>query len=357
MRKLIVSLALSMGLSAYAGAKIEWDHIHHNFGAFNEDSGPVTAIFTLYNTGDEPLVITGARANCGCTTPTYSADMVQPGDSATLTVSYDPGGRPGRFEKFVFVDTNTEPKQSKLSIKGVSVGSSSTIQGRYPVSVGQLRLTHPAALLGSVIRGKVKSVFEAGYNASTDTLSPTVTDVPAWLNVKPYPERVPPGEQMSFSFLVTSDRVPFWDTVIDTVTVRPFPESTDLLRMPVIVTVTEDFSSLSDRQKADGPTVRFDKERLDSVVLGENGADVDLIIHNDGKNPLKLRRIYTSTKDVTINVRPDQAIKGGKSQAVRIHLPGDCLSDSKASAVILNVITNDPFNPRKTVTIPVTRQH
>lgn len=355
MRKIIVSLALAMGLTAYAGAKIEWDHIRHDFGAFNEDSGPVTAIFKFYNTGDEPLVITGARANCGCTTPTYSADVVLPGDSARLSVSYDAGGRPGRFEKYVYVDTNTDPQQSKLSIKGVSVGNSTTLQGKYPVTAGPLRLAHPAALLGSVTRNKVKSMHEAGYNASTDTLTPVISDIPQWLTVKAYPETVPPGEQVSLSFFITSDRIPLWDTVVDTITIRPDAQISETFRMPVIVTVNEDFSKLTDRQKAEGPIVRFEKERLDPVMLGNNGADVDLKIYNDGKSPLKIRRIYTATKNVRVDVRQDQTIKSGKSQTIRIHIPADCLNGSNASAVMFTVVTNDPFNPRKSITIPITR--
>lgn len=353
MRKLFILAALAVGLTSYAGAKIEWDRQRYDFGAFNESTNTVTAEFVYRNTGDEPLVITGARANCGCTTPRYTADVLQPGDSAILSVTYDAGGRPGRFEKKIYVDTNTEPKRSTLTIRGVVVGNPSTVSGRYPVAVGDLRLAHSAALLGSINRGEVKAVFESGYNASVDTLRPVVTEVPEWLQVKPVPEQVPPGEQVSFSFYVMSSKVPGWDLVTDTVVIRENPGSDIALRMPVIVTVKEDFSQLSDKQRINSPIVRFDRERLEPVVLNDDNTTAYFTIFNDGKDPLKIRRVYTLTPGVKVDVKPDQTVKSGKSQTVGVAIPRDCLKGSEASAVILNVITNDPVTPKRSVTIPV----
>lgn len=354
MRKVGLFLALAVGFAAYAGANIKWDHTRHDFGAFDESLGAVTARFVLYNTGDEPLVITGARANCGCTTPTYTADIVQPGDSAVLSVAYDPGGRPGRFEKKVYVDTNTEPKRSTLTITGVSVGSSASVEARYPVAVGPLRMAHSAALLGSMNRGHVKSVFESGYNASTDTLRPSVENVPKWLDVKVIPPVVPPGEQVSFNIFVHSDRVPVWDLASDTLTVRPFPGSPDRFDMPVVVTVTEDFSGLSDRQLAQAPAVRLDRTRLDPVTLAPGDNKVSFTVLNEGRSPLKIRRVYTRTPGVTFDVKRDEAVKPGKSRTVAGNIPASCLNGAKTSVITVYIITNDPLNPKATLTIPVT---
>lgn len=350
-------MALAVGLSAYAGAKIEWVDTTHNFGAFNESMGAVTARFAYTNIGDEDLVITDARANCGCTRPEYSADVLHPGDTAWLSVTYDPGGRPGRFEKKVYVDTNSDNPRSTLTIKGVVVGSSTTISGRYPVEVGSLRLAHPAALLGAMTRGTVKSVFESGYNASTDTLRPVITDVPAWVEVKALPEVVPPGEQVSFNFFVHSDKVPEWDLVVDTVTIRPDASSAEVLRMPVVITVNEDFSKLTERQMADAPVAGIDRARLDPVIAGENGAQAFFSISNPGNSPLRLRRIYTRTPGVKIDYKPDETVKPGKSRCIKVTLSPEFARNTKATAVVMTIITNDPYNPKTTVTFPVTTEN
>ncbi len=342
-----------VAMGAMAGARIEWRSLRHDFGAFNESTGPATATFVYYNTGDEPLVITGARANCGCTTPRYSADVLAPGDSATLSVTYDPAGRPGRFEKKVYVDTNTEPRRSTLSINGVVIGAPASLSARYPVEVGPLRMNRSTFLLGSMERGHVKSVFESLYNASADTLRPVVTDVPSWLEATVVPAAAGPGEQTSINLFVHTDRIPQWDVVTDTVTVRPGKDSAESIRVPVVVTVREDFSRLTDKERANAPIVRLDKTRLDPVTVGPDGATAKLTIHNDGRSALRIRRLYTRTPGVTVSVKDDATVKAGKSLTVNVHIPASALGDAKAAAVVMSLVTNDPASPRTSITIPV----
>ncbi|MDE7125423.1 MAG: DUF1573 domain-containing protein, partial [Muribaculaceae bacterium] len=55
--------------AAWGGPHAKWLSTTHNFGAFSEETGIVTTTFRVVNTGDEPLLILAARANCGCTTP------------------------------------------------------------------------------------------------------------------------------------------------------------------------------------------------------------------------------------------------------------------------------------------------
>lgn len=346
-------MALAIGLTAYAGAKIEWSTTRYDFGAFNESSGPATAVFTYKNTGDEPLVITGARANCGCTKPTYTAEVLQPGETGTLNVTYDPAGRPGRFEKKVYVDSNTEPKRSTLTICGVSVGSSGTVASRYPIEAGPMRMAHPAALLGTISRGHVKSIFESGYNSSVDTLRPVITEKPKWLDVSVLPESVGPGEQVAFNFYVNGDKIPEWDLVMDTVGIKPTADSPITIRMPVVVTVNEDFSNLTDKQMAESPALRLEKQRLEPVEMNGSAVETNFTIHNDGKTPLKIRRIYTRTEGVNVDVRKDESIKPGKSRTFKVGINPSALKNKQATAFILTIISNDPLNPKTTVTILV----
>lgn len=356
MRKIAILLASVMCcVSAFSGAVIKWNTTDYDFGAFNESDGPATAEFVYYNVGDEPLVITGARANCGCTTPKYTAEILQPGDSATLSVTYDPGGRPGRFVKNVFVDTNSEQGRSVLAIRGVVVGSPETLNARFPVIVGPMRLAHPAALLGAIERGKVKAVFESFYNASTDTISPVTISTPKWLDVRTVPEQVPPGEQGSFRFLINSEDIPDWAMVTDSITVKPNPDSRIAYRMPVVVTVNEDFKKMSDEELANAPVAVIDKERLDPVTMSGNSATATFTITNDGRSPLKIRRLYSITQGVTTDVKPNESLKPGKSRLVKVTIPASCLDKKDATSVVLTLMTNTPGKPRTNITIPVVK--
>lgn len=319
-------------------ARVEWLSATHDFGAFSEDAGPATAVFRGVNTGNEPLVIVGARANCGCTTPRYDLTAVAPGDTVSLQVAYDPAGRPGRFSKKIYVDTNTDPARSTLTIKGVVIGAAATVGQRFPVDMGPLKLSKPTALLGMAKKGHVKSVFLTGYNQSADTIAPQVTDAPRWLSVKAAPQAVGPGEQVSLSFFVSPDRTPLYGLVTDTVTVTPVPGGQSY-RLPVAVTINEDFDALTDAQLAKSPAAT-----LSATLLNLDQA-ATLTLRNDGKTPLTVRRLYTTDPGLTVTAK-DTKIKPGKHTVITVTANADGPVNAK---VIL--ITNDPLNPTQTIRV------
>ena len=84
----------TVAIAASAGAQVEWLETKHNFGAFSEDEGVVECVFRYVNTGDTTLQIKAARTSCGCTLPHYSREPLATCDTASVTVSYDPTGRP-----------------------------------------------------------------------------------------------------------------------------------------------------------------------------------------------------------------------------------------------------------------------
>jgi 3,4-dihydroxy-2-butanone 4-phosphate synthase len=87
----------------------------HDFGTLEE--GPAADhVFTFTNTGKEPLTIQRVQASCGCTTPEWTKDPIQPGQTGIVKASYGTAGRPGHFEKTLTVFSNAGTKT--LTIKG-----------------------------------------------------------------------------------------------------------------------------------------------------------------------------------------------------------------------------------------------
>ncbi len=73
----------------------------------------------VYNKGDEPLVITQVFTDCGCTATEYAKDLIAPGDSAILKVSFNSRGRsPGSFRKAVRIRSNARNRTQILFVKG-----------------------------------------------------------------------------------------------------------------------------------------------------------------------------------------------------------------------------------------------
>lgn len=344
-------------LAAGAGALCAAPHVRwlgtiHDFGAFSEDDGPQTARFTLVNDGDEPLAVISGRATCGCTTPKYSTHPVAPGDSAEVEVTFDPGGRPGRFSKYVYVETNTEPSKSRLEVKGVVIGSGATVARRYPVDMGPLKLAQRAMLMGEVGKDRLKTVYFDGYNRSADSLRVTVTRKPAWLDVTVAPDVAPPGEQVTLITHLRAADCPLYGLVEDSIAIAP-AEGMEYT-LPLTAIIKEDFSRLTKKQIEEAPVAVLSARTLDlgGVSRAEGEVSGRFTLSNAGRSTLHVRRIYSADRGVTVSV-PGNTIKKGKHMEVTV------TADPAATVgEILNarvtVITDDPMNPVQTLRLTAT---
>ena len=100
MKQLILGLILIFSITvSVAQPQIVFDNKNHDFGTFEEETGPVTHDFRFVNSGNEPLVLQNVRSTCGCTVPKYTREPIAPGDSGSIKVTYNPKGRPGKFSK------------------------------------------------------------------------------------------------------------------------------------------------------------------------------------------------------------------------------------------------------------------
>jgi hypothetical protein len=75
-------------------------------------------IFTLKNTGTNPLVIQMVNASCGCTVPEWEKQPIAVGSSTEIKVKITPETS-GYFNKTVTVHCNTEEGQISLKVKGM----------------------------------------------------------------------------------------------------------------------------------------------------------------------------------------------------------------------------------------------
>ena len=80
MKKFFMMAAMLISVAAMAQeAVITFNETTHDFGKINEADGRVTTVFEFKNEGMAPLVLTQVRASCGCTTPRFTSEPVEPG--------------------------------------------------------------------------------------------------------------------------------------------------------------------------------------------------------------------------------------------------------------------------------------
>jgi hypothetical protein len=268
-------------------------------------------------------------------------------------VTFNPAGRIGRFEKKVYVETNTRDSRSILTLGGVIIGSPETLAQRFPYDFGRLRLSNRIVPLGEVYKGRTKSIFVDLYNSSLDTLRPKAIDMPEYLEADMSPEILPPGQQGTLVLYVRSNKCSQWGLVEGKVTlVDDHINPSDTINLTTVLTVNEDFSKLSEDEFAKSAHASLSSDALDFGTIDTTSSELitrTFTIKNTGKNKLAIRRIYTDTEGVEIYYNPKD-IKSGNTSDVTVTVAPNQLQGEMLNSRI-SVITNDADNPTQSIRI------
>lgn len=110
--------AISLG-----AAIVAFDQTEYDFGELVE--GEIAeGTFKITNKGKVNLIITSAKATCGCTVPEWPKDPIAPGATADLKFTFNSRGRVGKQSKSITLQTNSEKVTELIRIKGIVVKKS-----------------------------------------------------------------------------------------------------------------------------------------------------------------------------------------------------------------------------------------
>ncbi len=98
-------------------AIIDFDKTEYNFGTIKQGE-VVEGTFLVSNKGKVDLIITSAKASCGCTVPEWPKDPIKPGESSEIKFKFDSKGKKGTQNKSITIKSNAEKVSQVLRIKG-----------------------------------------------------------------------------------------------------------------------------------------------------------------------------------------------------------------------------------------------
>lgn len=90
----------------------------HDFGVVKQNGGNISATFIVTNNTKTPVILTNVVASCGCTTPQWTKEPIEPGKTGEVIATYNPQGRPGPFDKSITIATTGNPERIIARIKG-----------------------------------------------------------------------------------------------------------------------------------------------------------------------------------------------------------------------------------------------
>ena len=326
-------------------AVISFEEKTHDFGKVNEEDGKITYVFDFVNRGISPLVVNKVQASCGCTTPTWTKEPIEPGKKGTITVTYNPSGRPGAFTKTITVYSNATDEQMLLTIHGEVIPKAPDANSAYPVVMGALHSKSKVVQMNNVDKGKNQVRILDIKNTSNIPLKATIENLPAYLNASITPELLKPNEEGKVTFTFNSKNCTQWGPITDEVyfILNGQKKYTEDYKLIVVSNVVEDFSKLTLDQKRKAPILEIPVRTLNLGSLREGTKRVGKFkVNNKGQNALEIRRIINNNKELTVR-SGKLSIIGGKSSDIFVSLNSKGLSegDYKKS---FTVQTNDPEN-------------
>lgn len=341
---LFVCLLISM-VAMSQKPVISFDEKDYNFGKIKEEDGKVTHVFTFVNRGASPLVLNNVQASCGCTTPVWTKEPIEPGKKGSVTVTYNPQGRPGAFTKTITVYSNAADEQFVLMIRGEVLSKQPTESDTYPINIDGLMLKSKVIQMNNVEKGKTQTRVIEIKNGSKTILKPGIHGLPAYITYSVSPATLKPGEEGRITFTFNSKACTQWGPVLNDAFIisngsKKYSEDS---KVTVISNVIEDFGKMTLDQKRKAPIMEMPGRsiNLSTVQLGANRSG-KFKVNNKGQNPLEIRRIINNNKELT--VRPQKmSVASGKSAEIIVDLNTKNLAegDYKKS---FTVQTNDPDN-------------
>lgn len=360
MKKNLIVCALLLVSAALMAQKpvITFKETDHNFGKIHEEDGRVSYIFEFKNEGMEPLVLSNVRASCGCTTPKWTREPIEAGQTGNITVTYNPNGRPGNFQKTITITSNAEPATTKITIRGEVIPKQAKPTIRYNVKMGDLSLKSSSIEFGTIYKDASKNAT-LDYTNLTDhdiTVGIAGADSYDFLTTQLSLTTLKPNEVGTLNINYAASLCPVWgeQTYDLYFIVNGEKKLTDEFKITLKADVAEDFTRLSaeDLQVAPIAVVNDGMGSQVKVNLGTVKAGSKLThklhIKNAGVQPLQIRRIQTTT-DIKA-AAGKTSVKSGKTADIKLEI-NNANNAAGTYTRPVTIITNDPKNPRIFVSV------
>lgn len=345
---LIIALCLTEALHAQEkiGTGLEIDKMVHNFGDIMLGSGPVSCEFTVKNTGSKPAVIYNVISSCGCTDVQWTREPLMPGKTGKISVTYsnDEGAYP--FDKNLTVYFSDVKKPVILKVRGVSVKEKQPLSVMYPVHYGPLGLRETIFKCGNLEQGGQKSDAVMVANISDTPISISFTDVSENLSIKVSPNPIPAQGTAEMSLTVSADRKlwgknHYW--AVPVINGKEYKNAEGDRRIGVWAFTKENFSGLTDEQKAKGPRPMFESSTYSfgKVKKGET-VHAEFTFRNEGKNDFCVYKVNSDACCWSHSTIPVAA--PGEKTSFRVHVDTKDMPLGEALTIV-TLTTNSPLRP------------
>lgn len=337
---------------------ITFTKTEHDFGKINEADGRVTTVFEFKNEGMTPLVLSNVRASCGCTTPKWTREPIEPGEIGQITVTYNPNGRPGPFQKTITITSNATEATKRLYIKGEVIPKPAKPVDQYPIKMGGLSLKTQRLDFGKLKKGdnKMLEIEYANQTQENMTVDLLMRNQDSYFKNAITLKEVHPNETGKIQIALESAECPLYGPIKTEmyVVVNGKKSLTDEYAILLAANIQEDFSMLSVEERQLAPIVEVPRDIEIGTIKAGKKVQHKVVLGNAGTNPLIVHRVISD--DSLLRVSASKVvIKGGHKGELKLDIIAPVQGTNDQASVrysrIVTLITNDPNSPVITLRI------
>lgn len=351
---IIIFLLLSTELLyAQHAEQISFIESKYDFGTIKEADGPVTHEFKFTNNGTEPITILNVKASCGCTTPGWTREAVEPGETGFIQAQYNPRNRPGRFNKTLTVNNNLG-SPIRLYISGVVTPRPRSMEESYPKEMGAIRMKTTSLNMGKVFvnREPVTRKFELINQSDSSVLLLDKYINPKYIVLAFETDTLAP--KATTNVMITydaavKDDLGFMNDNVSFYTLEGGAESKK--ELTIYATLEEYFAPMTKEQRDNAPKLTMEEILVDLGRLNsDEKIEREVEIVNSGKSDLIIKKVSPNCTCLTGDIA-SKKIKPGESSQLKLVFDATGRRGNQQKSVTL--YSNDPAESAKRVTVKV----
>ena len=323
----------------YSFGQIEWKH-------------PVTAQYTITNTGDQPLVLTEVEPDCACSVAQWTKTPIAPGAKGTISVTFDAEAL-GHFQKSVAIYTNAQPHLVYLKFNGEVVQEIKDFTKTHPYLIGQIRIDKNSLDFPDIQHGERPVIHIGVVNLSDRPYEPVLMHLPPYLEMEVKPNVLQKGEKGIITLTLDSEKLTDLGLTQASVYLARFAGDKvgDENEIPVSAILLPDFSGMTDTEKANAPAISLSATDIDMspVLVKKSKARQDIILTNTGRAPLQISKLQVFHPAVGVSLKKS-ILQPGESTRLRVTVEKKNIGKKRRHLRLL-MITNDPMQPKVEINI------
>jgi hypothetical protein len=335
---LLICIIISFGLSfAQGDGSITFNDTKHDFGVIYDKGGAISFDFVLTNNSEESLLINNVKASCGCTTPSWTRTPIEPKQSGTITVSYNPSGQQGSFLKSIVVHTNQgAPIMLQISGEVTNAAVPKKPEEIYPVALENYRLKNKNLNFGKLDISDSKTIRLEVFNNSNKPVTQKITP-PKYFTVN-YNPIIEPNKESIIEITFLAGKYNKYGYAKDNLI---FYINGRKQIFPYSALILDNFDIWDPNKKNNAGKLNTNTVEINFGNF-TRGTSRTLKLSNSGNSPLNIRNIQSSSPWV-VPSKTTFVINKGEIEEIKVNVDKSEITSSFVST--LSIISDDPRNP------------